>query len=47
MMAALATAFMLLSYFPYLTYAIPAVAGLFVMVTVIETNYKCLNLMIR
>ena len=40
MMAALATAFMLLSYFPYLTYAIPAVAGLFVMVTVIETNYK-------
>ncbi len=40
MMAALATALMLLSYFPYLTYAIPAVAGLFVMVTVIETNYK-------
>lgn len=40
MMAALATALMLLSYFPYLTYAIPAVAGLFVMVAVIETNYK-------
>ncbi len=40
MMAALATALMLLSYFPYLTYAIPAVAGLFVMITVIETNYK-------
>lgn len=40
MMAALATAFMLLSYFPYLTYAIPAVAGLFIMVTVIEINCK-------
>ncbi len=40
MMAALATAFMLLSYFPYLTYAIPAVAGLFIMVVVIEINRK-------
>ncbi len=40
MMAALATAFMLLSYFPYLTYAIPAIAGLFVMVVVIEINRK-------
>lgn len=40
MMAALATAFMLLSYFPYLTYAIPAVAGLFIMVIVIEIDYK-------
>ncbi len=40
MMAALAAAFMLLSYFPYLTYAIPAVAGLFIMVIVIELNCK-------
>ena len=40
MMAALASAFMLLSYFPYLTYAIPAIAGLFVMVIVIEINRK-------
>ena len=40
MMAALASAFMLLSYFPYLTYAIPAIAGLFIMVVVIEINRK-------
>lgn len=40
MMAALASLFMLTSYFPYLTYAIPAVAGLFIMITVIETNTK-------
>ncbi len=40
MMVALATAFMLLSYFPYLTYAIPAISGLFIMVTVIEINKK-------
>lgn len=40
MMVALATAFMLLSYFPYLTFAIPAFAGLFVMIAVIEINYK-------
>lgn len=40
MMAALASVFMLLSYFSFLTYAIPAVAGLFIMVTVIEINYK-------
>lgn len=39
-MAALATAVMLLSYFPYLTYAIPAVAGLFIMVALIEANWK-------
>lgn len=39
-MAALAAAFMLLSYFPYFTYAIPAVSGLFIMVTVIETDRK-------
>ena len=38
--AALATAFMLLSYFPYLTYAIPALAGLFIMVPLIETDMK-------
>ena len=40
MMAALASAFMLLSYFPYLTYAIPAIAGLFMMVLVIEIDRK-------
>ncbi len=40
MMAALASLFMLTSYFPYLTYAIPAVAGLFIMVAVIETDIK-------
>ena len=40
MMAALATATMLLSFFPYLTYAIPAVAGLFIMVVVIEIDLK-------
>lgn len=38
MMAALACAVMLFSFFPYLTYAIPAIAGLFVMVIVIEIN---------
>ena len=31
---------MLLSYFPYLTYAVPAVAGLLIMITVIEAGYK-------
>ena len=40
MMAALATVFMLLSFFPYLTYAIPAISGLFIMVVVIEINKK-------
>lgn len=40
MMTALAVAFMLLSYFPYLTYAIPAIAGLFIMAVVIEINCK-------
>ena len=40
MMAALASAFMLLSYFPYLTYAIPAIAGMFIMVVVIEIDCK-------
>ena len=39
-MAALAASFMLLSYFPYLTYAIPAVSGLFIMITVIELGNK-------
>lgn len=39
-MAALSAAFMLLSYFPYLTYAIPAVAGLFMMIVVIEINLR-------
>ena len=40
MLAALAALFMLTSYFPYLTYAIPALAGLFIMVAVIETDLK-------
>lgn len=38
--AALAVTFMLLSYFPYLTYAIPALSGLFIMITVIEIGAK-------
>lgn len=40
MMVALAVAFMLLSYFPYLTFAIPGIAGLFIMAIVIEINCK-------
>ena len=40
MMAALAVVVMLTSYFPYLTYAIPAMAGLFIMVAVIEVGNK-------
>ncbi len=40
LMAALASLFMLTSYFPYLTIAIPAMAGLFVMVSVIELGAK-------
>ena len=39
-MASLATVFMLLSFFPYFVYAIPAVAGLFIMVVVIEIDKK-------
>ena len=39
-MAALAASFMLLSYFPYLTYAVPAFSGLFIMITVIELGNK-------
>lgn len=38
--AALAAAFMLTSYFPYLTYAIPAVAGLFIMIPILEIGCK-------
>ncbi len=40
MMAALASVVMLVSFFPYLTYAIPAIAGLFIMVVVIEIDIK-------
>ena len=40
LMAALATAVMLLSYLPYLIYAIPAIAGLFIMIVTIELNKK-------
>ncbi|MBQ6826150.1 MAG: hypothetical protein IJP34_05795 [Clostridia bacterium] len=40
LMAALAVVMMLVSYFPYLTYAVPAVAGLFIMIIVIELNIK-------
>lgn len=36
--AALATALMLVSYFPYFTYAVPAVCGLFMMIPLIETG---------
>lgn len=39
-LSALATVIMFVSYFPYLTYAIPALAGLCVMVVVIETGCK-------
>lgn len=38
--AALSAAMMLVSYFPYLTYAVPAVAGLFIMLPVIELGCK-------
>ena len=40
MMAALACVFMLISYFPYLTYAIPAISGLFIMIVLIEIDFK-------
>ena len=36
MVSALAVVIMLTSYFPYLTYAIPAMAGLFMIVPLIE-----------
>lgn len=32
--------FMMLSYFPYLTYAVPAVTGLLIMIIVIEINTR-------
>ena len=38
MVAALAVVVMLTSYFPYLTYAIPAIAGLFMMIPLIECS---------
>ena len=38
--AALATVVMLLSYFPYLTYAVPAVAGLLFVILAIEAGKK-------
>ena len=38
--SALAAVFMLLSYFPYFTYAAPAVAGLLMIMIVIEVNVK-------
>lgn len=39
-MAALATVLMLLAYFPYLTFAVPAVAGLLFVILSIETSPK-------
>lgn len=39
-MVALSVVAMLLSYFPYLTYTVPAVTGLFMMVLVIELDKK-------
>ncbi|MCQ2440890.1 MAG: hypothetical protein MJ076_03210 [Clostridia bacterium] len=38
--SAIAVAVMLVSYFPYFTYAVPAVAGLFMMIPLIEINPK-------
>ena len=38
--ASLAASFMLVSYFPYLTYTIPAFAGLFMMLPLVEVGYK-------
>ena len=40
LMAALAVVLMLAAYFPYLTYAIPAFAGLCIMVVLLETGAK-------
>ncbi len=39
-MAALGTAFMLLSYFPYFTYAVPAISGLIMLIVLIEVGAK-------
>ncbi len=38
--AALCCVTMLVSYFPYLTYSVPALAGLFIMVAVVEIGVK-------
>ncbi len=38
--AALASVFMLLGYFPYFTYAVPAISGLFMMLPLVEINKK-------
>lgn len=40
MMAALSVVLMLVSYFPYLTYTVPAFAAIFIMVVVIECGLK-------
>jgi len=40
LMAAVATVIMLVAYFPYLTYAVPAVASLAIMVCLIELGVK-------
>ena len=40
LMAALSTVFMLLSYFPYFTYAVPAFSGLLIMIVLIEVGGK-------
>ena len=40
LMAALGTAFMWLSYFPYFTYAVPAFSGLVMLIVLIEVGYK-------
>lgn len=39
-LAALASVFMITSFFPYLTYGIPALASLFIMVAVLEMGVK-------
>lgn len=39
-LAALASVFMITSFFPYLTYGIPALASLFIMVAVVEMGVK-------
>lgn len=39
-MSALSVSIMLLSYFPALTYAIPAIAGVVFIILVVETDYK-------
>lgn len=40
MLGALSVVIMLVSYFPYLTYSVPAMAGLFIMAAVIEMGTK-------